>query len=150
MDEHTFKPRRLKIVEPGWEGYSDMFGLVLFKDGVSVEPVGWREASLIGGLVRIEDANEADFQINSGAEYNRVKDRTTDSPVVSAVDRGTHVVDEAHARYTRKQLEELADEKGLAGVREVARLWGRTGRSINECIDAVLTAQNEVAKPAGE
>jgi hypothetical protein len=46
-------------------------------------------------------------------------------------------------RYTREELEALADKGGLPAVREIARMWTRTGRSIQECIEAVLEAQGD-------
>jgi len=141
----TYSPRRLRIMQPGMEGYNGPFGLVDFTDGVSDFPVGWQEAARLGALVTIEDYAEPNFQVSPAAEMMRNLDRTAEDPLVKRLQAGEHVNAEGAAvieRHTAESLEEIADKQGLSGVREIARRWSRTGRSIKECIDAVLEAQH--------
>jgi len=143
----TFRPRRLRLVQPDFAHYTGPIGGIEFIDGVSEHLVVWHEALRIGSSIHCEDADVPGFQINPSSELARTRDRDASDPIVDAVSRGEHVNPEGSPlvdRYTREELEEIADKKGLTGVREIARLWSRTGRSIQECITAVLEAQ-EVA-----
>ena len=148
MNTDLFRPRRVRIVEPGLVGSTGFIGYTEFKDGVSVAPVTWREAQLLGSSFRIEDADEPGYLISPVAETERTRERPADDPVCKLVDEGKHMVGETQVRHTREQLEEIADKKGLSGVRDIARIWGRTGRSIVECVNAVLDAQEEADRRA--
>jgi hypothetical protein len=147
-----FKPRRLRLMDPGFVNYTGPMGQVDFTDGVSDEKVAWREAQMLASLTYIEDADKPGYQLGPHVEEQRQKDRDTSDPIVALVDSGEHVNPEGAPvmeRFTRADLEKIADEKGLEGVRSIARAWNRTGRSIAETISAIMDAQGghtEVAK----
>ena len=73
MTEHInpFRPRKLKIVEPGWAGFNGTFGNIEFLDGVSAYPVPWPEQQRLGGIIRMESAEieEVDIQIGPAASH---------------------------------------------------------------------------------
>ena len=149
----SYRPRRIRLMQPDFQHYSGPIGLVNFENGVSTEAVSWIEAGRIGAIMSIEDANEPGFQISPAAEMTRHLDRTSDDKMVKALHAGTHVNAEGAAvmeRYTREELEDIADKQGLSGVRELARRWGRTGRSILECINETLDAQRRANVSADE
>jgi hypothetical protein len=152
---NPFKPRRLKIVEPGWATYCGHFGTVLFEDGVSVDPVTWQEQARLGSLVRMESAEESESgsEVGPAVELLRGRDLTSDDARVQG--SGSVVVVEGVERiatslYSRQELEGIADKKGIAGLRDIATGWGVIGRSINQLIDNILNAQlqSDPAKPA--
>ena len=149
-----YKPRRLRIVEPGFESVTDRIGLVDFVDGVSTQPVNYQEASIIGANFRTEDADESGYQISPAATMDRFQHTTIEDDVVRAFGAGEHVNLNGGAvmeRFTLTELEAIADRNGLSGVRDIARAWGETGRSIKECIDAILTAQGAgTTAPVGD
>lgn len=143
---NPFRPRKLRIVESGWANYTGTFGNVDFLDGISVDPVPWREQQRLGGLIRMESAEEEDEQAEIGpaAELIRNRDLSTDDPIVAGADVIVRIGDEdrlAAANHTREELEDLADKRGLAGLREVAVGWGVIGRSIPDLITKILQAQ---------
>lgn len=140
----TFRPRRMRLTEPSFAHYTGPIGSFEFVDGVSKDIIIWYEANRIGSCIQAEDADVPGWVINPAAEHDRTINRSADSPIVIAVSEGKHINAEGSPlirRYSREELEELADKDGLIGVREVARVWGRTGRSIAECIDGVMDAQ---------
>ena len=146
MIDQFYKSRRLRLNEGGFRNYTGHIGLVEFVDGVSVSLVGWRETALVGSLMAVEDADIPGYQVGPAADALRSEDMSsdTDAAYLETVDRGLHVNAEGSptdARYTREELEAIADKEGLAGVRELARRWGRTGRSVRDCLDAILDAQ---------
>ena len=55
-DINPFRPRRLRIVERGWETYTGSFGTVEFVEAVSVDPVPWLEQQRLGGLIHMVSA----------------------------------------------------------------------------------------------
>lgn len=139
----SYRPRRLRLMGD-FANYTGPIGVVQFTDGISDGPVVWHEALRIGSAMMVEDADMPGYQISAAADMNRNLDRTIDDPIIGQLDRGEHVNAEGSPvveRYTREQLEAIADAKGLSGVRDLARRWGRTGRAISECIDAILEAQ---------
>ena len=142
-----FKARRLKIIEKGLDNYTGLFGDVDFVDGVSSDLVGWQEAHRLGANVQIVDADNLDYQIGPVAEYERNLNTPADAHVVKAVDGGViqpnGEIKLAVQRFSPEELENLASEKGLHGIRELARAHGKTGRSIQDCIEVILEAQGD-------
>lgn len=136
--------RRIRLTEPAFVNYTGPFGPVNFTDGLSDDKVEWQEASRLAANVRCEDADMPGYQLGEVAEGERHRLRKADAPVIRAMevaektDTGLRL---ASQQFTREELAKIADEKGLAGVRDIARAWGKTGRSIEECIAAILNAQ---------
>jgi hypothetical protein len=143
----NMKPRKLKIVEPGLERYTGPIGSYNFVDGLSEHPVGYMEAQRIGAAMRVEDADEEGFQVSPAANMYRVRDVPADDPEVLAFGKTVEVDGKAVAineRFTREQLEGIADKKGLAGLREIATRWSASARSINDMIDRIIEAQTVI------
>ena len=141
-----YKPRRLRMMDKGAENITSRLGMVDFVDGVSTAPVTYLEAMVLGGIYHLEDADEPGYQISPASQMLRGSDFGPENSDVVAFGNCEHVnVDGSPViqRYTAEELEGVADKEGLAGVREIARAWGQTGRSIKECIDAVLLAQGD-------
>jgi hypothetical protein len=156
---NPFRPRRVRLAESGWAGYNGHVGTVLFQDGVSVEPVSFREQQIIGGIIRIEsmDDGEEGAQLGPSAELLRSRDIDAGHDRVSAADTGVAAgphgeVRLAAERYTRDELEAIADRRGITGLRDIAMPYGIKGRSINELIGEILDmqAKGEAPPPTAE
>lgn len=142
----AYKPRRLRIIDSNLATYTGPIGLTEFIDGVTTEPVDWIEAARIGATIHVEDADIPGYQVNEAAENRRCRDMPADAERVAAFDKAFQIEGDIKLgidHYTRAELEEIADKQGLAGVRELARAAGGTGRSILECINVVLSMQAE-------
>lgn len=146
---NPFRPRRLRVIESGWDGYSGYVGTVLFERGVSVDLVSFREQQILGGILRVEsmDEGEEGTQLGPAAELVRSRDIDADHERVAATAQGVPVGEHGEVRlaverYTREELEEIADRRGISGLRDIAAPYGVKGRSITELINEILQAQN--------
>lgn len=145
---NPFRPRRVRIVEPGWEGYNGFLGMTPFAEGLSVDLVPFHQQQILGSIVRIESADDGEEsrQLGPSAELVRSRDIAFDHERVAATDQGVPVGDHgemrlAVERYTRGELEDIADRRGIAGLREIGDAYVVKGRAIGELIDAILEAQ---------
>lgn len=140
------KAQRLKIVEKGWENYSDFLGGVKFENGISVDPVSPAIANQLGSAIRIE-AIDDDAQVGNAAVHLRaqkqkcvvVKPLADETPQTVAPEKAARVM--PTERYTKEQLAEIADTDGITGVRAIAEKFGVKGRGIVELITEILKAQ---------
>lgn len=146
----------LKITQPGWEGFTGPLGpYVEFKDGVSTAPVPRNVADSLSGIVSMveldDDGNEANV---AGLAHRLVSESKERAPVVpqmarqSETDKRSELKRERAKRdpsqirfYVSKELEAIADEKGIAGLRVIAADWGLKHRSITVLIQMILDAQ---------
>jgi hypothetical protein len=131
---------RIKIVQPGWETYSDLLGFTLFKDGVSVEEVSPAEAARLASIVAIETL---DGKNPSPAQM--ILD-TWSGPMAVAT---TATADTAPAQppakaWTQDELAALADKSGIKGLREIGDPLGVKGTSIPDLIGKILAATKPV------
>lgn len=148
--------KRLKIVEKGWENYSSWLNGVEFENGVSLTAVPRHLADRIGGtisVVEITDGKEGDT-VNPAARVITGKEMA--APVVETMRQPTNAEVEAERAalaqaagvkpadtfYSREALEEIADTKGLKGLREIAAPWNVRDRSIPQLITEILKAQD--------
>lgn len=150
---NPFRPRRIRIIEPGFENMTGYFGTVDFENGVSKDQVPWQEQQRLGGLVRFVSAeeDEAETEIGPAAELLRIRDVPADDPRAlaadSAVITATGETRLAGEFYSREDLEGIADTKGIAGLRDIAKRWAITGRSITDLVNGILKAQGGEKEP---
>ncbi len=148
---NPFRSRRVRIVEPGWESFNGHFGTVEFVNGLSVQPVAWQEQQRLAGLVRMDTAeDDEEGQLGPAIELTRGRDLSTDDARVQGANRGVLINGQtrlAIETYDRDELERIADAKGIVGLRDIAKAWDVTGRSISELITKILDAQAKAAGP---
>lgn len=140
------KAQRLKITERGWENFSDYLGGVKFENGVSVEAVAPAIANQLGSALRVE-AIDSDEQVGNAAVLLRaqnqkakvVKALTDETPDTVAPEQAAKAA--VAERFTREQLESIADAEGIAGLRGLAEKFGVKGRGIVELINEILRVQ---------
>lgn len=130
---------KLKIVEKGFENYTGMFGVVEFKDGISLDHVNHVERQLLSSLIRVEElegyeevtAEKAPVQEVAEIQEEAVKEE----PVVAQ--------DSGEALYSREQLEVIADTGGINALREIGERFGVKATSISKLISEILAAQSK-------
>lgn len=139
---------KLRLTQAGFENYTGQMGVVMFKDGLSetdVLPIdGVRIAAAIGA--EWEDGNTP----NKGEMYLTVADApahvgvpggsneesaSTSSDGVQASGAPGGVV------YSEADLAKIADDKGIAGLREIGDPIGAKGTSIVGLIAEILKKQ---------
>lgn len=126
---------KIKLVEPGWETFTGLFGVVQFEDGVSVEDVSKGEAQHLSALVRIETLEGKDPSV-----AQEIVDRNNElaalEPVFVSTDEGPAPT--PARTYSLADLEEIADKGGIAALRAIGEPLGVKGRSIPEVISRIF------------
>lgn len=142
------KPRRVRIVEKNMRGYTGYIGGTMFTDGVSDEPLSYPEYMRIGANISVVDweAKSDKHLLTPAAESLANSKMTVTDKRVASFNDGTIFDTSRYERpvvRTREELEAVAAKEGLPGIREIARVWGGTGRSISDCISAIVSAQDK-------
>lgn len=152
---------RIKILEKGWEGFSDWMGPVQFRNGVSVGDVAEHDLFNISSSIKVvamtDDGSEgarlglAQVAVTN-REFHAPQDRQLERGAVPGTagetprTRGTMGI--LPKFHTEDELGEVADQKGISGLREIATQWGVKGRAIHELMRAILRAQKEALAKA--
>lgn len=152
--------KRIKIIEAGWDNYTAELCGVQFENGVSVTAVPSYQADRVGGIIKVVTFDEKGEGEVVGQANRMVGGVTISAPVVEGMRQPTPEEIEAERRevaakaksrpasvfYTREALEEIADQKGLKGLREIAAPWNVRDRSIPSLITEILAAQEKYMK----
>ncbi len=138
---------KIKIIEKNWENYNGYFGSVMFEDGIGeTDEV---TATRLGCQIQIENVEDGEV-INPYAPpsirempiesvlYERQEEKVEETVEEEKVEE---TVEEKI--YTLEELQSIADEKGIQGIREIATPMDIKGTSINVLIDGILNAQKK-------
>jgi hypothetical protein len=130
---------KLKVIEPGWAGFSGNFGGVDFVDGVSVRDVTELEALRLSNLIRIETEEGT-----NPSSSQQVIDRQC-IPMDKGMEiRGEKLPEGADPNskiWTRTELQNIADAHGIKGLREISEPMGVKHTAISGLIDAIMAKQ---------
>lgn len=151
----------LKIISKGWQGYNGQLNIIAFKNGVSTEPVPPRIADRIAGSISVvacdADGNEIEGDARVGIQHRLVTESAARAPLLTDLPRQNdsektleRKLDAAKALkaplehlFTRQELEEIADEKGIKGLRQIGDAWVVKARSIPDLIEQILATQSK-------
>lgn len=142
---------KIKLKQKGFESYTGQMGVVFFKDGVSINDVSKMDAMRMGSVMSIEVV-DSDETMNAGEVVRQNMHTTADE--IKSIEAPVEVPREqvkpvegvkftSDKLYSQELLEKVADEKGIAGLREIAKKFGIRGNSVPAIISAVLKAQGE-------
>jgi len=141
----------ITLKEPGFENFSGLFGTVLFEGGRSVESLSNMEAARFGAITRCETddgSNPSPAQTDLDRREERASvERSTDH--VSSDELKAEAKAEAEKaaqklpKYTREELESIADKQGITGLRVIGDEMGVKARSVPEMIDRLMEKQGE-------
>jgi hypothetical protein len=142
---------RIKITQPGWEGFTGDLGVTAFKDGVSVEPVNRRHIAIIGASLSLVSVDEDGVEGENPALQHQMLTNGSMSlpaPTLTALPRATEAeVSKAAPKsadpaavvfHSKENLETIAEKKGIAGLREIMDPLGVKASSINKAIQVIL------------
>lgn len=157
---------RVKITQPGWLTYTGDLGTVQFENGVSMAPMPHREAMALGAyisVVEIDENGEELGPVSPGLDQVRVMtvEAVVEAPIVRLSDvlaQQKLLDEEERARleaegevlnapeparhiYNQDELEDIAAEKGIVGLREIGDPLGVKGTSIRGLIADILLKQ---------
>ncbi|MGZ8497409.1 MAG: hypothetical protein ACXWXL_03300 [Candidatus Binatia bacterium] len=129
----------VRITEPGSEGFNGDIGGIEFKDGVSTRNLSPVEVTRLSASMRVVN-DETRKQVGVAAtlvESKHVEARV-DEPLKTQRDPVVENQTE-RPRYTREELEAIADKGGIAELRKIADELGVKGKAIQTLIDGILT-----------
>lgn len=148
--------KHLKVVQKGYEGFTGPIGAYDFVDGVSVEKIPLHVRDRLSAafqMIEVED-DGSDSEALAGVASRLVLDRklrlerTDPLPRQSAAEKAAENVravvgnEKIKPLYTQAVLEAVASDKGIAGVRELAAVWGVRSKSIPDLIGQIINAQS--------
>lgn len=123
-----------------FENLTGLMGRFEFKDGVSVNNIALEDAEKMGASMLIYDAATGKqisrvlrFSESQNIPYvskNQAPEKEKPKPKVEK--------EKPKPDYTREQLEEIADTKGLRGIRAFAEKYDVRGTSIIGIIDDLM------------
>lgn len=135
---------KLKLTAVGYENFTGLFGTIEYVDGVSVSDVMPQTAKRVACVISVEwedgtkvgvaDALIANQNTPAPDETATIVPPVPEAPVVNTV------------AWTEEELGAVADEKGIAGLREIAEPHGIKGNSIAGLIKGII--EKSVAKEA--
>lgn len=147
---------KLKITSPGYGKFSGFMGGVLFENGVSVDDVSDAEARALGSIMRVESVDTgmqqgdaADLARNRHtpagkiARFSKSSEQPAPSKPLSVPETPAAASEAPSKKYTKAELETIADMHGINGLREIGEPLGLRGRGIKELIDAIIDAQGK-------
>lgn len=146
---------RIRIIEKGFEGYTGAFGVVEFVDGVSVGDVSQIEINKLSACIKIAPAegggqvSVASIDFDAPADVVHFKtnaeileERASKQSKNKEGEAKGGIVMTGTRVYTREELEEIADKRGLEGLREIGNDLNIREKTIRKMIEAILKAQN--------
>jgi len=137
---------KIRIVEPGWKTFTGEFGSLMFENGVaeSDSKIAIDRVSSIVAVKEVLKDGKSGFGVSPTNAM--IYDRDMPLPSLEKPEPAKSKV-RARAKYSRKQLEKIADEKGIEGLREVAKEFSDVkDRSVPRLIDKILAASLERAR----
>lgn len=149
---HTDSQQRIRITQAGFENYNGQMGILFFENGLSTNPVPFKDANRLSAtlLCEFEDGtscNPAQRLLDTaGQEAPQARETFDEQPgaaTAAPAARVTPVVelqDQPAAQYTVVQLEEIADSKGIQGLRDIATPLGIKSNSITGLIAELIKA----------
>jgi hypothetical protein len=124
---------KIKMVQPGYEGFTGNFGGVEFVDGVSIADVAPMVATRIANVVRVENveggANPSASQAALDSYSKPMELRPQDTPAPKP------------QKYTEAELEAIAGKEGIKGLRKISDPLGVKSNGIAELIALILKVQ---------
>jgi len=158
---HTDTQQRIRLTQPGYEHYSGQMGILFFEDGLSTHPVPFKDANRMSAVMICEfedgsSCNPAQRLLDTAHQEAVFGRETTDKapddelpvsvsveePVLIALDqpKQDQPILRSSVVYSREDLEEIADKKGIAGLREIATPLGIKSNSITNLIEELAKA----------
>ncbi|AGC36048.1 hypothetical protein B7L88_gp004 [Rhizobium phage RHEph10] len=151
----------LKIVSKGWQGYTGQLNIISFKNGVSTEPVPPRIADRIAASVQVVECDAkgkaAKVPVRVGVQHRLITETAARAAIATSLETQTDADKSMEAKldaarsltapvetlFTRPELEKIADDSGMKGLRDIGDKWTVKGRGIPELIEKILVAQSK-------
>lgn len=135
----------VKIIERSFQGYTGMLGDIEFKDGISVDKLGRNQIDRLSAAMRVTTVDGESLGIAARLVQNKGTSAPSGNIPVSEPAKPEAKAPADHPQYSRQQLEEIADIRGIVGLREIGDSFGVKGRSVMDLITEIMKAQQGFA-----
>ena len=135
---------KLKLTAVGYEEFSGLFGIVEFTNGLSNEDVNPQIAKRFACIISVEWEDGTKVGVADALIENLHMEAPTEAATVIPPEETIKPV--SSTAWTEEELGAVADEKGIAGLREIAEPHGIKGNSIASLIKGII--EKSVAKEA--
>lgn len=135
---------KLKLTAVGYENFTGLFGTVEYVDGLSVNDVMPQTAKRVACVISVEWEDGTKVGVADALIANQNMPAPNETATVVPVEVEKPVI--TTVAWTEEELGAVADEQGIAGLREIAEPHGIKGNSIANLIKGIL--EKSVAKEA--
>lgn len=143
----------VKITQPGWESYNGpLCAGVMFENGVSTDHVSFSEAMQLGAMISVVEIDAEGNEmgpVSPAHEIVRTRDIAAEIeeplPTEAAIQEAEmpHEPEGATDKtFTEEELEAIAEEHGIGGLRLIGDRLGVKNTSIKGLIREIIVAQN--------
>jgi hypothetical protein len=130
---------KIRIIQKGWENFTGNFGGLDFVESESVADVDERQAGRVANVVKCEMLDGTNPSASQQALDQRMLKPHVELPTTaSAVTAPTAV---SRGPFTRAELEDIAGELGIKGLRVISDPLGVKATGISDLIDLILKSQ---------
>ena len=139
------KPAKLRLLESTFAGYTGVLCGVEFVEGVSTKELPFVDQQRICASMRAETIEGRN--VSASGQFSERHDISLEdaikteakAPKIVPMERGEATPN--LQKFTRAELESLADAEGIAGLRLIGNPLGVKAKAIGEMIDGIVKAQ---------
>ena len=135
---------KLKLTAVGYENFTGLFGTIEYVDGLSVSDVMPQTAKRVACVISVEWEDGTKVGVADALIANQNMPAPNETATVIPPEPSTVAVESK--AWTEEELGALADEQGIAGLREIAAPLGIKGNSIAALIKGIV--EKSVTKEA--
>lgn len=141
------KPAKIRLLEPQFLGYTGILCGIKFVDGISVAELPFVDQQRICASMRattVEGKNVSPSAAYSSRNNLTAEDIVeTPAPDIVPMKRGAaETKPKLVQRFTREELESIADCEGIAGLRQIGNQIGVKAKGIVEMIEGTLSEED--------
>ena len=140
------KPAKIRLLEKQFVGYTGILCGVQFENGVSVSELPFIDQQRICASMRAETVEgnnvspSASYSQRNALSANKIVEPS--APKIESLQRDKREPEKGSMqRFTREELESIADCEGIAGLRQIGNKIGVKAKGIGEMIEGILKAQ---------
>ncbi|MEQ4626805.1 hypothetical protein AB6G19_23190 [Providencia manganoxydans] len=137
------KPARIRILESAFAKYIGVMFGVEFKDGVSVNEIPYIDQQRICSIMKAETLDGENVSGSAALANGRnitakdaIKHEAKAEPIIESKRESVEIT----IRYSRAELEAIADKGGIAALRQIGNDLGVREKSIEVMIEKILVA----------
>ncbi|KMJ44960.1 hypothetical protein AB204_11490 [Xenorhabdus khoisanae] len=142
------KPAKVKLLESAFSGYTGVMSGVMFENGVSKTAIPFIDQQRICSIMKAETVEGKNVSGAAALAESReitakqaLELETKAKPIAELLREGEN--DAPVTRFTRNELEALADKGGITALRKIGNECNVREKSIEAMIESILNVAGE-------